>query len=284
MANKVRQGASRLLAGGAELHFVTLTLGPGPAGETHSMMVDRLMAAWRRLCKGWWWGAHADTYFRVVESGTHTGRPHIHAVVAGDVPYVRAPRDREPLASWRADLGPDGRKMVAALEAAGFGPLCHAEHLHGGGQGAATYLGGYLSKSEKRLERPDGRTVRVAEGSRTWPAAEHDTTTYMAGAVRVEPGGAPCECVACGRERAAAAEDGDWAAVRRRNIRWWWRWMDPSDAGVRRDVDAYIRAADAYRAARAAVPPERRPLIDAPGGGRRAAGGAPGNEYSNLGR
>ena len=191
MANKVRQGAARLLVKGRELHFVTLTLGRGPAGETHAEMVERLMVGWRNLRQGWWWREHGPEgpFFRVVESGTHTGRPHLHAVVAGSLPYVRAPRDRESLESWRADLGPDALGMVAALERAGLGPICHAEHLHGGGQGAATYLGGYLSKSEKRLARPDGQTVRVAEGSRTWPAAEHDNTTYAAGAVAIEPAG-----------------------------------------------------------------------------------------------
>ena len=292
VANKVRQGAARLLVQGQDLHFLTLTLGPGPAGETHGMMVDRLMAAWRRLVQGRWWRGHVGTYFRVVESGTHTGRPHIHAVVAGGLPYVRAARTPESLASWGADLTGEGREMVGALELAGFGPICHAEHLHGGGQGAATYLGGYLSKSEKRLLRPDGRTVRVAEGARDWPGVEHDKTTYMAGAVSVEPGGRPAECVQCGQERQAAAESKDWAALRRRNVAWWWRNMDPNDAGVRADVRAAVDAAETYKAARAAVPPERRHLIGrmraapAGAGGRPAEGGrlrdAPGRDAAPV--
>ena len=145
-----------------------------------------------------------------------------------------------------------------------------------GGQGAATYLGGYLSKSEKRLLRPDGRTVRVAEGARDWPGVEHDKTTYMVGAVSVEPGGRPAECVQCGQERAAAAESQDWPALRRLNVAWWWRCMDPCDAGVRADVRAAVDAADTYKAARAAVPAGRRHLIvgrrtGAPADGRSGA-------------
>ena len=115
-----------------------------------------------------------------------------------------------------------------------------------------------------RLERPDGRTVRVAEGSGGWPAAENGKTTYAVAGVEPEPGGCPAECIQCGQERAAAAEDKDWAGLRRLNVARWWRYMDPQDMGVWADVDAYIRAADRYKRARAAVPPDRRPLIEGP--------------------
>lgn len=263
VANKIQQGASRLLVQGWEFHFLTLTIRDVDGNETHPEMLDRLMGAWRRLQQGRWWREHgpAGPRFRVVENGSHTGRPHLHLVVAGDLPYVRKARDKESLASWRADLSAEGRELVAALEAAGLGPITHSEHLHGGAQGVAKYLGGYLSKSEKRLVRPDGRTVRVAEGSRDWPAVEHSKTTYAVASVAIEPAGDACECVRCGQERAAAAEDGDWAALRRLNVAHWWRDVNPQDKDVQADVRAAVDAADTYKAARAAVEPGRRHLI-----------------------
>lgn len=278
VADKVREGASKLQVAGRTLMFVTLTLGrpADGAAETPEQMLDRLMAAWRRWRQGRWWADNMDgaEYFRVVEAGSQNGRPHVHLVVAGRLPYIRAPHDQESVAHWRADLtGPAAREMVHGIEVAGFGPLCYVERLKGGGgSGAATYLGGYLSKSEKRLVRPDGRTVRVAEGSRGWPVDVQDKTTYMAGGVAVEPGGAPCECLRCGRERDAADVDKDWAAVRRRNVAWWWRHMDPNDGGGcgRMWIATYGRQTHT----RLPGPPDRRHLVNADTGAGGGAGGS----------
>lgn len=63
--------------------------------------------------------------------------------------------------------------------------------------------------------------------------------------------------------------------MRRRNIRWWWRWTDPQDVDVQGDVDAYIRAADRYKVARAAVPPDRHHLIGRIQAAPAGAGGRP---------
>lgn len=164
----MRYGAAKLERAGRPLQFVTLTLGRPPDGihESDAEMLDRLMRGWRKLVHGRWWRGNmaGAEYFRVVEARSVHGRPHIHLMVAAELPYVRAPKGGESLFSWRADLSTDGAGMVAALEAAGMGPICHVERLRGGGAGAATYLGGYLSKSEKQLKRPDGPGGRGFEG------------------------------------------------------------------------------------------------------------------------
>ena len=269
VSDKIKHGASVLAAGGAELHFGTFTLADLPGGrpESDSEQVDRLMAAWRTMAKGRWWREHSGEFFRVVERGSMNGRPHVHIVAAGRLPHVPAIRRGEKVRYWRARIGPDGRAVVAMLERAGLGPVCHIERLQGGGAGAATYLGGYLSKHEKELRRPDGRTIRVAESSRGWPRQDGRHATYQAGEVRVAAGGLPCECIRCGQEREEARRHNSWSGVRRLNVTYWLRHVDPRSKDAQDMIRRYVHAADRYKLARARVPPDRRHAIDSGGGG-----------------
>ena len=132
VSDRIQHGASELAAEGMELHFGTFTLGPEPGcrPETHAEQVARLMLGWRRVVQGRWWRDNVGEYFRVVESGSENGRPHVHFVAAGGrLPHVPAIRRGERLKYWRARLGNDGRGLVAVLERAGLGPVCHIERL-----------------------------------------------------------------------------------------------------------------------------------------------------------
>ena len=188
VADKVREGASKLQVAGRTLMFVTLTLGrpADGAAETPEQMLDRLMAAWRRWRQGRWWADNMDgaEYFRVVEAGSQNGRPHVHLVVAGRLPYIRAPHDQESVAHWRADLtGPAAREMVHGIEVAGFGPLCYVERLKGGGVRGPQRIwaatcprakSGWCGRTAGRCGWPRVRaggrwTCRIRP--RTWPAA-----------------------------------------------------------------------------------------------------------------
>lgn len=61
----------------------------------------------------------------------------MHLVTDADLPDVPRARDGESVDAWRARLSPEAREFVAALEAAGLGPITNVEPLRGGGGAGA---------------------------------------------------------------------------------------------------------------------------------------------------
>ena len=93
------------------------------------------------------------------------------------------PREGESLRSYRRRQTSAAQRFIDFLVSCGFGPIAHVEQVRHGAAGAASYLSKYLSKEKRRILRRDGRSARVAEGSRNWlPASAAAVKTYAYGA------------------------------------------------------------------------------------------------------
>lgn len=137
-----------------------------------SVCLDNAMGSWEKFRKWHWRKWPGNKIFRVIEL-TKKGNAHIHFLTDSGIPIVgRIDKvNHQTLASWLVQLKgvPAHASYLDTILSQGFGPIIHTELVKEGPGGAASYLCKYLSKLQgKSLVRPDGRRIRLAEGSRNW--------------------------------------------------------------------------------------------------------------------
>ena len=178
-----------------ELYFLTLTIQdlPDNPNESQPQMLERLLHCWRTFAKNYLRRHYSRfPFFRVIEAGSLHNRPHIHLITPEPVPTCAKASKYPSLNAWQSTLSPDAVAFQRTLVSAGLGRIYHAERLRYGAAGAVSYLGKYLAKStSKMLKRPDGRQVRIAESSRSWPSLSK-IPTYLVGNIKPDRSAVPC--------------------------------------------------------------------------------------------
>lgn len=259
-----RQVRARIAHGASafpELHFLTLTVQdlPDNPNETQLQMLDRLMTAWRGLRRHYLNRTYDSfPFYRVVESGSKNGCPHLHIVTPVPVPACDKASKYPTKRQWEASLTQYAREFQSALVSAGFGPIYHAERLRYGAAGAVSYLGKYLAKSEsKMLLRPDGRKVRAAESSRDFPSLRK-RPSYLVGTIQ------PDRCAShqdwacdCGYTKTPQARNYN----NRMSVRRWLAPLDLDDVFCQNFITQYVHHKRRYYYYRSKLSPDWRPAI-----------------------
>ena len=160
-----------------------------------------LLAAWRKFVH-WWnsiYGYHKTRrpdrenmrYYRVVECHK-SGLPHLHVVLEqapgmpGFIPAIYKANNRESLASYRLRQMPIAAEWMGRFQWAGFGPIMHNVKAYQDGEGCASYMTKYMTKTDDTFRDAEtGRRIRQFESSRNWnpqgmPEKEfYETPTVM---------------------------------------------------------------------------------------------------------
>lgn len=206
-----------------QLWFVTITacshrtLRPGSScGKCGSSVdgisnVDDFLQAWKRLRKALWADDRDSRWFRVLEETVEkkTGRKRVHLHMVTDskrMVRIQKPLDKEKLGPYWKKQTPEGQELIGEFIRAGFGVIADSQPARSGPSGIGRYFTKYLSKgSESIPRRADGRSVRVAEGSRNW-TSERRVAEYMwskgTGAARGVTAETACQC---GKKHATVA-------------------------------------------------------------------------------
>ena len=146
--------------------FVTLTFG----SKEVNGMVDLISEAMERWTKFRKWLQRSDknvSYYRIVEM-TKRGWPHFHILTDANLPPVEIRGDNERKSSYLGKQTPEGLALITMIESMGFGYTVSVQKVKGGSLGCAKYMSKYMSKDWKAITRPDGRSIRLCEGSRNW--------------------------------------------------------------------------------------------------------------------
>lgn len=209
-SRKVRKRIIEGAREAGELWFVTITAcSHGKMREGYSCAKcgsdrpgltdpDEFQEAWKRLRKALWRDDRTSRWFRVLEVGDK-GRLHLHMVTDSKrmVGVLKA-KDKESLASYWKRQSATGRELIGEFIGAGFGTIAHVQRCRSGIGGAAKYFTKYLAKGSETIPRhADGRSVRVAEGSRNWLSQRSLREYQFSGSAGSSPGlevDLSCEC------------------------------------------------------------------------------------------
>lgn len=159
---KIHEGAKGRPIYGAWM-FLTIT-------ESTDRGVDDVLESYKKFRKWLWREYPGCKFFRVFEL-TKRGRLHIHILHDSGIPLVeKANKLGEKEGPYLRKQSKEGRKFIERLINFGFGYIIDNQPLRYGPGGAGSYMAKYLGKAtNKVIQRPDGRSIRVAEGSRNWP-------------------------------------------------------------------------------------------------------------------
>lgn len=242
-----------------ELYFLTLTIENLSTSETQPQMLERLLHCWRTLRRHYLHRHYTSfPFFRVIEAGSLHNRPHIHLITPEPVPTCAKTSSYPTLAVWQSTLSPDALAFQNALVSAGLGRIYHAERLRYGAAGAVSYLGKYLAKSaSKMLKRPDGRQVRIAESSRSWPSLSK-IPTYLVGTIKPDRSAIPCdwhcECKDTSTPRSMHYQN-------RMALKRWLAPLDLDDVFCRTFISDYVHHKHRYYYFRSKLPPAWRGAV-----------------------
>lgn len=169
---KIAEGIARYPG---EYRFLTLTFRGGNATP------ERAARCWRLFRR-----AMAPTqwrFYRVFESHK-SGGVHIHVITDCPLPIVKRPGKTESIQNYLRRQSCSAALFLEFIQRYGFGPIADCQRVYGSSGGAASYMAKYLSKESKTLSRPNGRRIRVAEGSRNWLPGITPMPTYSVSCMR----------------------------------------------------------------------------------------------------
>lgn len=262
----ISEGSRRLIRNKKTLYFGTFTVRDRPGRhESRDQLMDRLLDAWDNFNRHYMARDHPGAAtFRVLEIGTHRGRPHIHFVTTASMPAAGAIGPAERLGDWLVALPEASREFSDRLAGYGFGPIYHFEPAHTA-EGVSKYLAGYISK-QKAITRTDGRRIRTYAASQNWPRDAADRRLFRIGRVgKPDPGEGLCECVGCGQELARArtlkqhtGSGQEYSQIRQANICEWLQPLPLVDPDIQQDVREWFEGRRTYNVLRQKTDPAHR--------------------------